>query len=398
MARRAAHGSFACLSGTVTIAGGGLAGLSLAAGLRLRGIGVMVHEAGSYPRHRVCGEFISGVEKATLEELGIAEALADALPLRSVAWLREGRRIHEDVLPEPAMGISRYRLDERLKERVEELGGVVKERSRVARTGDGRDRSPSGPASGGAIQEPVSHHECGPPPAGPFGERSLPCGSLPLNSRREGLVWAAGRVPRRGSWIGLKAHYHGLSMTADLEMHLGANGYAGLSRVEEGRVNVCGFFRVDKSMAGHGSDLLDAYLRGGGNRVLADRLREAAVDAASFCAVAGFELGRQQAGQGLCAIGDAESMIPPFTGNGMSMAFQAAELALDPLERWSRGGLPWEACVTEIREGLRRRFRRRLAAARALHPLLLRRGGRDVIEAIAAAGLLPFRPLLSLVR
>ena len=91
-------------------------------------------------------------------------------------------------------------------------------------------------------------------------------------------------------------------------------------------------------------------------------------------------------------------MIPPFTGNGMSMAFQAAEFSLDPLERWSGGGLSWVACVAEIREGLRRRFRRRLAAAQALHPLLLRRGGRDVIESIAVAGLLPFRPLLSLVR
>lgn len=334
----------------VTIAGGGLAGLSLAAGLRRRGIEVTVHEAGSYPRHRVCGEFISGVEKGTLERLGVADDLVDALALRSVAWFREGRQIHGDVLPEPAMGISRYRLDARLKERVVELGGVVVDRSRQAR------------------------------------------------KKSEGLVWAAGRVPRRGSWIGLKAHFHELPMTADLEMHLGANGYAGLASVEEGRVNVCGLFRVDRSLAGQGGDLLDAYLRGGGNRVLADRLRGATVDVESFCAVAGFELGRQQASPDLCAIGDAESMIPPFTGNGMSMAFQAAELSLDLLERWSCGGLPWNLCVAEIREGLRRRFRRRLAAAQALHPLLLRRGGRDVIESIAAAGLLPFRPLLSLVR
>jgi 2-polyprenyl-6-methoxyphenol hydroxylase-like FAD-dependent oxidoreductase len=389
MARRAAHASFPRLSGTVTIAGGGLAGLSLAAGLRLRGIGVSVHEAGSYPRHRVCGEFISGVEKATLERLGIADVLADALELRSVAWFREGRQIHEDVLPEPAMGISRYRLDRRLKERVVESGGVVVERSRIARNGNGRDGSPSRPADGG-------------PPyvRGPSDDASLPHPDLSEKGPclRPGLVWAAGRIPQRGSWIGLKAHFHGLATATDLEMHLGAHGYAGLARVEEGRVNVCGLFRVDRSLAGQGKDLLDGYLRASGNGVLADRLREATVDAESFCAVAGFELGRQKADPGLCAIGDAESMIPPFTGNGMSMAFQAAELALDPLERWSLGSLPWEACVAEIREGLRRRFRRRLAAAQVLHPLLLRRGGRDVIESIAAAGLLPFRPLLSLVR
>jgi 2-polyprenyl-6-methoxyphenol hydroxylase-like FAD-dependent oxidoreductase len=150
MARRAARASFARLTGTVTIAGGGLAGLSLAIGLRLRGIAAVVHEAGSYPRHRVCGEFISGVERETLEALGIAGVMADARLLRRVAWCREGRLIHEGELPSPAMGISRHRLDLRLKEQLVACGGAVEERSRLAR------------------------------------------------EARDGQVWAAGRIPRRG--------------------------------------------------------------------------------------------------------------------------------------------------------------------------------------------------------
>lgn len=350
MARWLARASVPRLNSTVTIAGGGLAGLSLAAGLRLRGIPVEVREAGSYPRHRVCGEFISGVESHTLEALGIAGALADALPRRSVAWFREGRLIHEDELPAPALGISRHRLDLRLKDRVLSLGGIVHEGARQPRIAT------------------------------------------------EGLVWAAGRIPQRGPWIGLKAHFHDLDMAAELEMHLGANGYAGLAGVEDGRVNVCGLFRVDRGLPARGTDLLDAYLRAGGNGRLADRLAAAAMDADSFCAVAGFELGRQQAETGLCTVGDAESMIPPFTGNGMSMAFQSAELALEPLARWHAGRLPWADCVQTIRHLQQRRFRRRLAAAGALHPVLLRAPGRAVIEAIASARLLPFRPLLSLVR
>ena len=43
----------------VTIIGGGLAGLTLGIGLRQRGVPVTISEAGDYPRHRVCGEFIS---------------------------------------------------------------------------------------------------------------------------------------------------------------------------------------------------------------------------------------------------------------------------------------------------------------------------------------------------
>jgi flavin-dependent dehydrogenase len=338
------------LNGMVTIAGGGLAGLSLAAGLRLRGVPVRVQEAGRYPRHRVCGEFISGVTADTLAALGIDAALADALPRSSVAWFREGRRIHEDSLPVPALGISRHRLDLRLKERVIDLGGLVEEGLRVPR-------------------------EAG-----------------------EGRVWAAGRIPRPGAWVGLKAHFHDLAMAADLEMHLGRNGYAGLAGIEQGRVNVCGLFRVDRALPGRGSALLDAYLRAGGNGRLADRLGAAVVDEGSFCAVAGFELGRQPFDPEICTVGDAESMIPPFTGNGMSMAFQSAELALEPLADWHAGRLPWSSCVAEIRRRQHRRFRRRLAAARALHAVLMRAAGRDFIESIATARLLPFRPLLSLVR
>ena len=44
----------------ITIIGGGLAGLSLGIGLRQNGVPVTIIEAGQYPRHRVCGEFISG--------------------------------------------------------------------------------------------------------------------------------------------------------------------------------------------------------------------------------------------------------------------------------------------------------------------------------------------------
>lgn len=338
------------MNGTVTIAGGGLAGLSLAAGLRSHGVAVEVHEAGSYPRHRVCGEFISGVESSTLEVLGIRADFDDALQHRSVVWFREGRRIHEDVLPEPALGISRHRLDLRLRDRVVASGGVVHERSR-------------------SVREP-----------------------------RGGLVWAAGRIPRKGPWIGLKCHFHDLEMAADLEMQLGANGYAGLAGIEDGGVNVCGLFKVDRTRRAPGPELLLEYLAAGGNVKLVERLRSARADEVSFSAVAGFELGRQEIEDDFCAIGDAESMIPPFTGNGMSMAFQSAEVALEPLACWSRGKLSWDACVAEIRHGLHHRFRRRLLVASAMHPVLLRRGGRTFLEVLARSGALPFRPLLSLVR
>lgn len=346
MARRPEGASVTALTKEVVIAGGGLAGLSLAAGLRGRGVPVVVHEAGHYPRHRVCGEFISGVAPAVLAELGIAECLADAGRPSEVRWFRGGRRVILDELPVAAWAISRHRLDARLAGRVRELGGRVVEGSR---------RTPG---------------------------------------EREGQVWAAGRRPQRGRWIGLKAHYRGVSTDSALEMHLGGSGYVGLCPVEDGRTNVCGLFRLDRSI--RGERLLERYLARERLDGLARRLESAEADAGSRAAVAGFKLGWQSAGG--CVLGDSAGMIPPFTGNGMSMAFEGARDALDPLEAWSRGECSWSELVAELRRRARRRFRRRLAAAGAMQRILLNPLGQGAIDRLGRAGWLPFRPMLSLVR
>ncbi len=343
-------GIFGQLNREITIAGGGLAGLSLATALLLDEVPVRVLEAGNYPRHRVCGEFISGVSRETLTALGIADSFEDARAHQSLAWHERGRLLHRDRFKEPALGISRYLLDERLWQRVKALGGSVDTGSR-------------------ALPEPC-----------------------------EGLVWTAGRRPRNGPWIGLKAHVKQVPMTADLEMHAGTNGYAGLAGVEDGWVNVCGLFRVDRSIRGSGSQLLPAYLDAGGNGALAEILRACEWRENSFSAMAGFELGRQPAVPGLLALGDAESMIPPFTGNGMSMAFQAAECSVGPLSGWSRGELAWPDAVRQVRAAVRRRFRRRLATAAALHPVLLGSSGRTVLQILSNTRLLPFQPMLALIR
>jgi menaquinone-9 beta-reductase len=181
-------------------------------------------------------------------------------------------------------------------------------------------------------------------------------------------------------------------------MHTTSNGYIGIAGVEDGWTNVCGLFRTDRSLRASGADLLPTYLAAGKNDVLAALLRRSEWRSGSFTAVAGFELGRQVPVPGLLTLGDAESMIPPFTGNGMSMAFQAAECAIAPLTAYSSGDLSWQEATNTIRRAVKRRFRRRLAIAEMMHPVLLGASGRSLIQSLAATRLLPFQPLLALVR
>ena len=96
---------------TVEIVGGGLAGLALGLGLRSRGIPVRINEAGSYPRHRVCGEFITALDSRTRSVLALDSILGGAVTARHVAWHEPGRPTMRHRLPEPALCLGRHRLD-----------------------------------------------------------------------------------------------------------------------------------------------------------------------------------------------------------------------------------------------------------------------------------------------
>src|SRR5437870_2353237 len=111
----------------ITIVGGGLAGLALAIGLRRQSVPVVIWEMGHYPRHRVCGEFISGRGQQTLQRLGLLDLLvkAGARRARTAAFFsrRRGFPIHD--LPQPALCLSRFKLDALLAERFTDLGGEL---------------------------------------------------------------------------------------------------------------------------------------------------------------------------------------------------------------------------------------------------------------------------------
>ncbi len=333
------------LSETITITGGGLTGLSLAIALRREQVPVLLYEAGQYPRHRVCGEFISGVSEQTLHKLGIASSLADAKLHRSLSWFRGDTLLRQSELPVPAMAISRYLLDDRLQKLAIQSGAELLTNTR----------------------------------------RKIPQNLL-------GEVCSTGRKPNKGEWIGLKAHIRGMTTSAHLEMHSGTNGYLGITPVEDGWLNVCGLFRIDKSISALRAELLPAYLLANGNRNLSAKIAAAEWREGSFSAVAGFQLGKQNIIQNALCLGDSHSIIPPFTGNGMSMALQSAETALPHLVAYSHGEISWANSCENIRLALNKQFRKRLSTAQFLHPFFFHPLAKPILR------FAPIQPLLHLLR
>ncbi|MFT5881747.1 MAG: flavin-dependent dehydrogenase [Crocinitomicaceae bacterium] len=333
----------------IQIIGGGLAGLSLGIALRGKGVPVVLHERGVYPQHKVCGEFICGVEDSVLEDLGIQIDLEDAKIHQRLKWWMDGVMSVDKELPQSARGISRYVLDQRLAERFEQLGGNLKTQSRVKLD---------------------------------FGE---------------GFVRASGKRKSGGKeWIGLKLHFY-KSDIESLEMHSGTRGYIGLCEVAQGRVNACGLFKVDSKVKGKGRQLFFNYLRNSGLEYLANILSESESDEASFSATAGFSLGKQEVQNGF-NIGDAQYLIPPFTGNGMSMALESSALAVDPLSQYSMGEMSWEAAQNSYHHRLKHQFGKRTALAAGMHPFIFNRIGRASLKILGKNDLLPINSLFTQLR
>ncbi len=337
----------------VEIFGGGLAGLALGLALRRAGVPATVVEAHGYPRHRVCGEFLAGLDAGTTAQLGLEPLLADARRHRRVVWHHRDRPFRAQTLPAPALGLSRLALDARLAERFVGAGGILRAHTRVA-----------------------------------------------LDAAPAGRVFAVGRRRRPSPWFGLKVHARGLRLAGDLELHLGDRAYVGLAGVEDGRVNVCGLFHRQPAPAAApavaGCAALLRQLEAAGLTALARRLEGAEIDEASFCAVASLSFRWERPAPGRLCLGDTFAVTPPFTGNGMAMALQSAALSVGPLVAWHRGELDWLAAVDLANRRLWRRFRPRLVAANLLHPFLLAAHAQRWLALAGRAWLPPLRPLYHL--
>lgn len=321
---------------SITIAGGGLAGLTLGIGLRQRDVAVTIWEAGSYPRHRVCGEFISGRGQDTLSRLGLSDAVlrAGAIPAETVAFFSGSSSSRVCSLARPALSISRFVLDELLAREFLRLGGELKDKARYR-----------GPESA------------------------------------EGVVRAGGRRPAATNggtrWFGMKVHARKVELSADLEMHLSRDSYLGISRLANGEVNICGLFRRRAGVprTSEPQEEWRLALLGENGSTRHSRMANAEYDEDSFCSIGGLSLRARRAAQSPeCCVGDAITMIPPVTGNGMSMAFESAEMAIDPLAAYSRGEIPWHEAQKIIAERCDRAFTRRLTWAGWLQKLMFAPG------------------------
>jgi flavin-dependent dehydrogenase len=300
------------MSYDVIIIGGGLAGCSAAAQLARRGHQVLLLEKATYPRHKLCGEFLSPEVQSSLRTLDVLDdvsALGAASMTRARLTGPDGTTV-EHALPGTALGLSRYRLDELLFERACQWGAEGRPGTKVTSVTGSLDEGFAVEAGGETVEGRLV--------LGAYGRR----GVLDRTLERPFLQ-------QYSPYVAFKAHYTGdLGAIAEtIEVHAAPGGYCGIGPVENERANVCWIGRTDalKDAGGTPTAMLEEALYE--NPVLRDRLRGWTRASERFEAVSQVPLmSKRQFVNDVCMVGDAAGMIAPLCGDGMAMALAAADL------------------------------------------------------------------------
>ncbi len=300
----------------ITIIGGGPAGSAAALSARSQGAAVRLFEKSTFPRHKVCGEFISPGAREVLEDLGVWNAFEECGPPRiSRVALAFGARHKQWRLSEPGFGMSRFQFDNLLLNQARERGAEVIH----------------------------GHGE----PAG---------ATIVAHGRRESA--------RGARLFGFKAHFEGPADDA-VSLYFFKSCYVGVSSVEGGRTNVCGL--APESVLRPNSFEIDPILVR--NEPLFARIRPLS-RVLDWMITGPLVFGQRfdSGAAGEYPVGDALGFIDPFTGSGMLGALITGQMA----GRAAARGVSPEEYLGECRTALRGAYR-----AAAVFRAALRTGVAD---------------------
>lgn len=303
----------------VVIVGGGLAGLTSALHLTQSGLGVTLIEKNPYPRHKVCGEYISNEVLPYLDYLGVdpfkfGAKKIDNFELSAV----QGKSVFAE-LPLGGFSISRYQLDHLLYKKAVKNGVTVIQDS-VTDIDFVDDR----------FQIRLKNH--------PLLEAAFVIGAY---GKRSNLDQKMGRafLKNKAPYLAVKGHYKGDYPENLVGLHHFYGGYCGVSNVENNNLNVCYIAEYAqfkkyknikefeekvlfknkklKSIFKHSSLLFDKPL---------------SISQISFASKPLIE-------DHVIMSGDSAGMIHPLCGNGMSMAINSAKMISELLIQYFDGSI-----------------------------------------------------------
>jgi flavin-dependent dehydrogenase len=295
------------------VIGGGPAGAAAAITSARQGKRVLLLERGKYPRHKVCGEFVSA------ESLEILRILLSGTPFVDSRWeqlthIRRGRLFVDGALLEspidpPAASIARIDLDAALWEAAVHAGVDARQQQAVLNIAN---------SSGFLVSTDTKEFE----------SRSV----IDASGRWSNLS-AARTLPAKQNgkrWVGFKAHFAELAVTDSVDLYFFEGGYCGVQplaiTLNGGQINACAMVKSD--VASSLPQVLSCH------PALQERSRGwRQVSQVVSTAPLIFTTPNPQRDRILLA-GDAAGFVDPFVGDGISLALRSGVMAAAALQRY----------------------------------------------------------------
>ena len=301
----------------VIIIGGGLAGLCNAIHLSKLGKKVLLIEKNEYPKHKVCGEYISNEVLPYLDFLEVNPFDSGAVRINNFQLSTTKSNIISAKLPLGGFGISRYTLDLVLSEKAKENGVTILQ-DVVLNITFLKDFFQVETKDNNIFTSKIT--------IGAFGKRSL-------------LDVKMGRnfIQKKSPYLGVKIHVKGNFKEDLVALHNFKGGYCGVSKVENNAINLCyitnyATFKQYKNIEDFQEQVVFK------NNYLKEIFQssEALFEKPLSISQISFET-KKPVENHILMCGDSAGMIHPLCGNGMSMAIQSAQLASNLILNYFNG-------------------------------------------------------------
>jgi len=333
------------------IIGGGLAGLVSAIHLSKRGIKVLVIEKNAYPKHKVCGEYISNEVLPYLRSLDFDPFQFGAKKISKFMMSSSKGKVIKTILPLGGFGLSRFTFDYELSKIAKEKGVIIIQDIAV-------DVHFTNDIFTVYTKLGMLYHSK--LVIGAFGKRS----NIDLKLERP-------NIKNKSVYLAVKAHYKG-SFPEDLvALHNFKGGYCGISKVENNEINICYItdyksFKKYKNINDFQKKVVYK------NKYLKTIFENSELSFSKPIAISHITFSEKKPiDQHIIMCGDTAGMIHPLCGNGMAMAIHSAKIASSLIIRYFNGDIRSKAALEkQYSDSWNAEFRRRLKTGRRLAVLL----------------------------